>query len=99
MLSEGGNFDDAQAHVDRAKSHAVNKGHNSARASSLQAMVWRRQHRFEEVKSEALHTLDLFERLGAANDAEAVRRLLGQIDHDARGMESDLVPPMNRMTM
>ena len=40
---------------------------------------------FEQAKSEALRALDVFEKLGAANDVELIRRLLGQIDRDARG--------------
>ena len=40
---------------------------------------------FEEAKSEASHALDVFEKLGAANDAKGVRQLLEQIDRNARG--------------
>ena len=48
---------------------------------------------FEEEKSEALCALDMLEKLGAANDAENTRKLLGLIDRDARWMDSDLATP------
>jgi hypothetical protein len=49
---------------------------------------------FEEAKSEALHALDVFEKLGAANDAERTRALLGEIDVRLKEMD-----PVNRLTM
>ena len=79
-----GRFDDAHAHIERAKLHAVNDAYLLARTSRLQAGFWDKQRRFEEAKSEALRALDVFERLGAVNDAEETRRLLGRIDRDAR---------------
>ena len=39
---------------------------------------------FEEAESEALHALCVFEELGATNDAEETRQLLGQIDRNTR---------------
>jgi len=93
LFSEEGKLDDARAHVERAKSHAANDEYLLARASWLQARFWDEQHMFEEAKSEALHALGVFEKLGATNDAEVARRLLRQIDYDARGMDSDLAIP------
>jgi len=77
-------FDDAQAYIGRAKSHAVNNAYLLARTSELQAWVWYKQHMFEEAKSEALRALGMFEELGAG-DAETTRQLLEQIDSDAQG--------------
>ena len=85
LFSEEGRLDDAHAHVERAKSHAVNDAYLMARASRVQAWLWDRQQKFEEAKSEALRALDVFEKLGALNDAEVTRQLLGHIDYDARG--------------
>ena len=79
-------FDDANAHVQRAKWYAVNH-HDSytlARAVGLQARVWYRQDRFEEAKSEALRAVDAFEKLGLVEDAELVRYLLQQLDGEIR---------------
>jgi len=86
LFADEGRFDDAHAHVEHAKSHAIND-HDPfllARAMWQKAGFWHRQHKFEEARSEALRTLDAFEKLGAVNDVEGVRELLRQIDRDAR---------------
>ena len=87
LFSKEGRFNDAQAHVERARSHAVNNIYNLARTSQLQAIVWNRQHMFEEAKSEALRVIGVFEKLGAMKDVESTRALLGWIDRNARGNE------------
>jgi len=89
LSSDEGRFDDAHAHVERAKLHATNDNDTYvlARAMQLQAGFWHAQHRFEEAKSEALGAVDAFEKLGAADDAELVKELLQKIDLDA--CESD----------
>ena len=78
-------FGNAQAHIESAKSHAANDPYLLARASSLRARFLDGQNMFEEAKSEASHALDVFEKLGAANDAKGARQLLEQIDHNSRG--------------
>ena len=93
LFFEEDRFDDAHAHVERAKSHAINDPYNSARASRLQARFLDRQNRFKEAKSEALRALGTFEKLGATDDVEYTRELLGQIDRNARGVDSDLATP------
>jgi len=87
VFLKDGRFDDAHAHVEHAKSHAVNDTYLLARASELQAWFWKDQHRFEGAKSEALRALDMYEKLGAANDAEDVRQLLGKIDDELEEMD------------
>ena len=56
---------DAHAHVERAKSHAIDS-----------------PYRFEEAKSEALHAVNLFEKLGATEDVMKCRGLLEQIEEE-----------------
>jgi len=73
-------FDDAQAAIERAKSHVVNNPYLLGRAMHLQAEVWYRQRRFEEAKSEALRAADVYEKLGAARNLELCRGLLRDID-------------------
>ena len=80
-----GRFGNGQAHIESAKSHAVNDPYLLARASWLQARFLDGQDMFKEAKSEASHALDVFEKLGAANDAKGARQLLEQIDRNARG--------------
>ena len=86
-----GRLDDAHAHVEQAKLHATNANDTYALASAtrLQAWLWHRQHRFGEAKSEAWRAMEMFEKLGAADDAERVRRLLQQIDLDACESDDD----------
>ena len=86
-----GSLDDAHAHIQHAKSHAVGNVYHLARTSHLQALVWDEQHMFEEAKSEALRALGMFEELGAADDAEYSREVLRWIDRNAR--ENDLAAP------
>ena len=91
VFSGEGRFSDAHAHVEQAKSYAVNNPYLLARASLLQARVWDQQHMFEEAKSEALCVLGVFEKLGAMKDAGVTRELLRRIDRNA--MDSDPTIP------
>ena len=90
LFSEEGRLDDAHAHFERAKPHAVNNPYLLAVASFMQAEVWEEQHMFEEAKFEASHALELLEKLGAADGAEEVRQLLEKIEGSALGMDPDL---------
>ena len=83
-LAEG-RFDDAQIHVERARSCAVGNPYLLARASLLQAGLWYAQSMFGEAKSEGLRVLDVFVKLGAVSDAEFTRQLLREIDARATG--------------
>ena len=80
LFSVQGKFEDAQTHLEYAKSHAVNDSYLLARAMDGQAWVWKMQGRCEDAKSEALRALDALEKLGAANDAEVTRKLLRRIE-------------------
>ena len=82
-----GRPDDAQAHIERAKSYAVNDAYLLARASGRQARLWDKQQRFEEARSEALCALDVFEKFGAAGQVEETRQLLEQIDRRVQESE------------
>ena len=73
-------FDNANAHIERAKSHAADDAYNLGRLVHIQALVWYQQRRLEESKSEALHALEIFERLGAASGVEACRDLLQTVE-------------------
>ena len=80
MFSEQGKFDEAHTHIERARSYVVNNAYFLACASLLQAWLWHAQSMFGEAKSEGLGALDMFEKLGAVNDAEFARRLLRKLD-------------------
>ena len=85
FLGEG-RFDEAQAHVEQAKSRATNSALNLGHAIVLQAMVWNEQHRHKEAKSEALRAADIFERIGAVTHLEVCREFL-------RGIQNELSNP------
>ena len=80
-----GRFDDVQTRIERTKSHAVDNPYYLGRAMELQARIWYKRRMFEEAKSEALRALDVFEKLGAANDAELSGVFLRDIDRNVRG--------------
>ena len=75
-------FDEAHAHVGRAKSYAIiiNTPYNLGRAMQQQARFWYRQRRLEEAKSEALRVADVYERIGATTDLESCENLLRDIE-------------------
>jgi len=72
--------DDAHAHVKQAKSHTGNNVYCLGRAIEQQAMVWYKQYKLEEARSEALCAADVFEKFGAVWDLEGCRVLLQQIE-------------------
>ena len=80
VFLEEGRFTDAQTHIECGKPYAVNNTYRLARAMDQQAWLWDRQGRFGDAKSEALRAIDAFEKLGAANYAEATRDFLRQIE-------------------
>jgi tetratricopeptide (TPR) repeat protein len=58
-------FDDAHAHVEHAKTHAVNDAYNLGCAMRLQAEFWYQQGGLEEGRSGALCAVGVFEKLVA----------------------------------
>ena len=77
-------FDDANAHIKQAKSHAVDDTYRLGRAMDMQANVWCVQLRFEDAKLEALEAIEIYEGCGAADDAGVCRGLLQMVE---RAME------------
>ena len=80
LFSDQEEFDNAQVHIERAKSHAGEGTYDLGRATGLQARIWYRQHRFEEATSEALRAIGIFEKLGAEKAIAECRELLGEIE-------------------
>ena len=74
-------FDDAQAHVERAKLHAVDDAYYLGLAMELQAGVWHKQGRLGEARTEALRAADVYEELGAGESMERCRELLRKIEN------------------
>ena len=76
LCLDEGRFDDAHAHIERAKSHAIDSAHNLGIAMELQAVVWYTQGKLEEARSGALPLLDFYKEVGLASGAEACRIFL-----------------------
>ena len=95
LFSDQARFDDAHAHIERAKSHAVDGAYNLGLAMELKARFWYRQHMFEEAKLEALRAVGSYEKVGATKDLERCRELLRKIDElgsDGELLETMLLP-------
>ena len=75
-----GELDDANTHIERAKSYAAENSHQMARAMRAQASIWYRERRLEDTKSELLRALAIFEKLGVAKDVRSSRRFLMKIE-------------------
>jgi tetratricopeptide (TPR) repeat protein len=74
LFRNEGRFDDANDHIERAKSHTVNSAYNLGLATEEQAKIWYMQHRLEEARTEALRAADIYAKLGAAKDVERCQK-------------------------
>jgi tetratricopeptide (TPR) repeat protein len=80
LFRDEGGFDDANAHLEEAKSYTTNNAYNTGRAMEMQAQAWYRQGRLDKSTSEALRALEIFEKLGAEEAARDCRELLRVIE-------------------
>jgi tetratricopeptide (TPR) repeat protein len=76
MSGDQGRFDNAHAHIERAKSYMANNTYDLGHAMKLHGQIWFEQGKLEEAKSEVLCAIVVFEKLGAARDLEDCRKLL-----------------------
>ena len=73
-------FKDANAHIECAKSHMANSLYDLGAAMEMQASIWYKQHRLEEVRSETLCAIDVYKKVGATKVIEDCRMLLQDIE-------------------
>ena len=73
-------FGNAQSHIERAKSHAIDNALQLGFAMDQQATIWYHQGRLEEGKAEVLCALETFEKLGATVDLSVSRSILEKIE-------------------
>ena len=93
LFSSQGEFGDAlHVQIGRAESHAANHVYYMGRAMELQARIWYKQHRLQEARSEGLHALETFEKLGTEIDLAACRALLQDIELDFGGGFLEIIP-------
>ena len=72
-------FDDTYVHAVRAKSYAAEDACNLGYAIMLQALIWHRQDRVKEAKSEVLRAAEFFQKLGSSWGMERCKKLLKRI--------------------
>ena len=80
LFLSGGRLDDAQAHIERAKSHVADSPYLLGVVMEAQVAIWCKQYRLEEARSEALRAADVYEKLGSTEGVENCRRLLQSIE-------------------
>ena len=85
LFCNEGKFDDANTHVERAKSRAVDDAYLLGRAMEMQAKIWHRQCKLEGAKLEVLSALRIFGDLGALNGVEDCMDLLREIEAVSNG--------------
>jgi tetratricopeptide (TPR) repeat protein len=81
-------LDDANARLEQAQSHAVDRPYRLGRVVHLQAKVFYRQGRLEDAKSETLRALEIFENLGAAKEVGTCGSLLQKVEQAMRGQST-----------
>ena len=72
--------DDAQAHIEQAKSHALDNPYDFGRAVLLKAWIWYRQNRLHDAASEALRAQEIFKQLRILEELEVYQALLRLIE-------------------
>jgi tetratricopeptide (TPR) repeat protein len=82
LFLDEGRFDDAQVHIEHAKSHTVDSTLYLGYALELRARIWCSQNRLEEATSEALRAADIYKKLGFAKGVESCRIVLQKIEKE-----------------
>ena len=80
LFSDENRLDDAHTHAEHAKSHAINDPYLLGRAMELRAGLWNSESKFEEARSEALRAAEIYEKIGAMEDAGDCRAILRNIE-------------------
>ena len=84
LFFDEGRSDEAHIHIQRAKSYTINDQYQLGRAMELQANFCYEEGKSEEAKSEALRAAEVYERIGAAKDAERCKTILRDIEQRMR---------------
>ena len=89
LFRDQGEFDNANTHIEQAKSHTADDTYNLGHGMEVQGGIWYRQCRLEDARPEVLGALEIFERIGAAKDAGRCRELLQTIEEAMGNRLSD----------
>jgi tetratricopeptide (TPR) repeat protein len=79
-LYEEGRLEEANAHIERARSHAADDPYLLGRVRWLQAWFLFQQGKLEESKSESLLAIAAYENAGVAHDIEICKQLIRLIE-------------------
>ena len=80
LFSDEDEFDDANTHIEAAKLHVGDHVYNLGQVMGMQSVIWHRQSRLEDARSEGLRALEIYEGLRVAKDVEGCRSLLWRIE-------------------
>ena len=86
LFFDEGKLENAHIHVERAKSHAINDPYLLGRVTELQARFWYQERRIESAKTEALHAINLFEKLGATKYLRRSEVFLQRVEDETNGL-------------
>ena len=75
-------FDDANSYLEQVKLHSADNLYHLGMAMETQAMIWFRQCRFEDAKSEILGALEIFGNLEAERRAGGYRGFLQKVERE-----------------
>ena len=84
LFLDEGQFNDAHAHIEQAKSHAVEHSYNLGRAMKMQGWVLLQQGKLDDATSEILGGLEILKKLGASKEVGECRNLLQNVEQAAR---------------
>ena len=84
LFRDEDDFNNAQAHIERAKSHVGEDKYLLGRATELQAQIFLEQGRLEDARSEVLRAKEIYEELGLAEDVQRCRNFLEEIERAER---------------
>ena len=92
LFRDGNKLEDADVHIERAKSHAVDGTmlYDLGEVMIMQADVWYRQRRLGDAKSEALAALEIFEKLGVTEDSGDCLSFLQKVEEAAQEQSTRL---------
>jgi tetratricopeptide (TPR) repeat protein len=90
VLRDQCRFSKAHAHIEHAKSHAVNDAYRLGNTMELQARNWYKQGKLNEAESVVLCPVGVFEKLGAAMGVEKCRIFLRRVSHQQVNFSSTI---------
>ena len=83
LFHDENDFNNAQAHIEQAKSYVGEGKYLLCRVTLLQAQAWYREGKLEDARSEAVRAKEIYEQLGLAHDVQVCMALLQKIEKAA----------------